>query len=156
MNYLKVFNVRIKHLSKWSKQMTHKTSQIIGDSWDNIHKNKEKYGEFIDAFYEKFLNTDPRYKKLFPKDMTKQKIKMAKTLSMICRIGAEEEIAAIQMQKIADRHKKYNLNEQDMDNFESALLQTLADFSAEKWNEKIENAWKSGLEKCVKYYFMKV
>ncbi len=128
-------------------------SQIIGDSWDNIHKNKEKYDEFMDVFYEKFLNTDPKYKKLFPKNMTKQKIKMAKTLSMICRIGEGEEIATIQMQKIADRHKKYNLNAQDMNNFESALLQTLSEFSAEKWSEKTENAWKSGLKKCVRYYF---
>lgn len=128
-------------------------SQIIGDSWDNIHKNKEKYAKFMDVFYEKLLNTDPKYKKLFPKDMTKQKIKMAKTLSMICRIGEEEEIAKIQMQKIADRHTKYNLNAQDMNNFESSLLQTLSEFSAEKWNEKTENAWKSGLKKCVRHYF---
>lgn len=128
-------------------------SQIIGDSWDNIHKNKEKYDEFMDVFYEKFLNTDPKYKKLFPKNMTKQKIKMAKTLSMICRIGEGEEIATIQMQKIADRHKKYNLNAQDMNNFESALLQTLSEFSEEKWSERTENAWKSGLKKCVRYYF---
>ena len=128
-------------------------SQIIGDNWDNIHKNKEKYDKFMDVFYEKFLNTDPKYKKLFPKNMTKQKIKMANTLSMICRIGEEEEMATIQMQKIADKHKKYNLNAQDMNNFESALLQTLSEFSAEKWSEKIENAWKSGLKKCVKYYF---
>lgn len=128
-------------------------SQIIGDSWDNIHKNKEKYGEFMDVFYENFLNTDPKYKKLFPKNMTKQKTKMAKTLSMICRIGEGEEIATIQMQKIADRHKKYNLNAQDMNNFESALLQTLSEFSAEKWSEKTENAWKCGLKKCVRYYF---
>lgn len=136
--------------------MIQETSQIIGDSWDNIHKNKEKYREFMDVFYENFLNTDPRYKKLFPKDMTKQKLKMANTLSMICRIGAEEETATIQMHKIADRHKKYNLNVQDIDNFENALLQTLAEFYAEKWDEKTEYAWKIGLEKCVKHYFIKV
>lgn len=132
--------------------MEHETLKLIGESWDYINEHSKK--EFINDFYQNFIDTNPQYKPLFSDDMEQQKKKMAQTLSLVCRIGDNEETTASHMQRIAMMHEKYNLTDEDLYNFLQSLLVTLKKHYIEHWNDEHEQAWRKGFHNCILKHFV--
>lgn len=94
-----------------------------------------------EAFYTKLFTDYPELKRMFPKDMTEQYIKLMDMLSsMVIKLNNPEgfytEVVAMGM-----RHAGYGVQPHHYDVVGAALLWTLEKGLGADWNIEIREAW---------------
>jgi hemoglobin-like flavoprotein len=98
------------------------------------------------TFYAKLFNDHPKLKRLFPKDMEPQYVKLMDMLSAIIarldRIGElSEEMAAM-----AERHVGYGVKPEHYKMVGNALLWTLEKGLGTDWTHEVQSAWEKAYE----------
>jgi molybdate transport system regulatory protein len=113
----------------------------IGRSWDML---ADKHEGLINLFYERLFSKYPHYKPLFPSSMNRQMEKVLKTLALVARVD-EPEIVHAQMIRLGDKHRQFNLTQQDMLNFKQTFLEVLGEYCTQicpqVWNQECVESW---------------
>lgn len=94
-----------------------------------------------DLFYSKLFTDHPHLRKLFPKDMTMQNIKLTDMLTSI--ISSLENLDRLKedISAMARRHAGYGVKPEYYEYVGNALLWTLEKGLAQDWNEEVKTAW---------------
>ncbi len=94
-----------------------------------------------DAFYSKLFSDHPYIRKLFPKDMNQQYIKLVEMLTSIIMNLENSETVSPDIEAMAKRHTAYGVKPVHYEMVGTALLWTLKQGLGTEWNHDIENAW---------------
>jgi hemoglobin-like flavoprotein len=94
-----------------------------------------------DAFYSKLFADQPAIRKLFPKDMDQQYVKLVDMLSSIIMNLDHPDIGTSDIMAMSKRHTGYGVKPAHYDMVGSALLWTLKKGLGTEWNQAIEEAW---------------
>jgi hemoglobin-like flavoprotein len=94
-----------------------------------------------DLFYDRLFELDPPLRKLFPEDMTEQKMRLMTALSfVIAGLDRLEEITPA-LESLGRSHAGYGARKKDYETVGAALLWTLAQGLGSDWNEELKAAW---------------
>lgn len=94
-----------------------------------------------DAFYTKLITDHPAVKKLFPKEMSKQYVKLIDMLTSIVTSLNNPEYIKAEIESMAERHKEYGVKPAHYNMVGVALLWTLKEGLQSDWNHEVETAW---------------
>jgi nitric oxide dioxygenase len=94
-----------------------------------------------DLFYSKLFTDHPKLRKLFPKDMTSQNLKLTDMLTSIISSLENMDKMNDEISAMARRHTGYGVKPEHYDYVGSALLWTLEKGLAAEWNEEVKTAW---------------
>ena len=94
-----------------------------------------------DLFYDRLFELDPPLRKLFPEDMTEQKMRLMTALSfVIAGLDRLEEITPA-LESLGRSHAGYGARKKDYITVGAALLWTLEQGLGSDWNEELKAAW---------------
>ncbi len=94
-----------------------------------------------DLFYDRLFELDPPLRKLFPEDMTEQKMRLMTALSfVIAGLDRLEEITPA-LASLGRSHAGYGAEKKDYITVGAALLWTLEQGLGSDWNEELKAAW---------------
>jgi hemoglobin-like flavoprotein len=128
--------------------MEHDNAQLVQQSLGRCLLNKSLGKDFLDAFYDEFLASDPRIKPMFAKtDMAKQKNLLKHGLTMIIMFSSGIGMARTSIQQLALQHDRNHLNvEPGMYNlWLNSLLRCVEKYDR-KYNDALGAAWSEILE----------
>lgn len=119
--------------------MTLKQIQLVQNSWQQI--------SLLDAsvvgqiFYTRLLDANPELKQLFRSPVPEQSKKLILMISfIIARLHKPEEMLN-EVQKLAQRHVRYGVEEKHYELVGAALLWTLKKALSDCWHPELEEAW---------------
>jgi hemoglobin-like flavoprotein len=114
-------------------------TELIAQTWEALGTGK---ADFIEAFYERFFERFPGYRKLFPHKLEPKHLeKMVQTMALMAHLSEDKSIIAPHMQKVGAAHKPFDLEPRDMANFKAVFLETLGRRLGESWVPAAEQAW---------------
>ncbi len=94
-----------------------------------------------DLFYTKLFTDYPALKKMFPKQMKEQYVKLIDMISVIVSRLDNMETITNEIAAMARRHVEYGTRPAHYKMVGSALLWTLEKGLGNEWNEKMKEAW---------------
>mgnify|MGYP006184398059 CR=1 FL=1 len=95
------------------------------------------------TFYAKLFNDYPRLKRMFPKDMEPQYVKLMDMLSaIISRLDRISELSE-EMAAMAERHVGYGVKPEHYSMVGKALLWTLEKGLGTDWTTEVQLAWET-------------
>lgn len=77
------------------------------------------------VFYETLFEQNPKYRELFPEQMSDQRRKFSATLAVAVNTLTDWETLAPVLESLARRHLNYGVTRADYDNVAEALITTL-------------------------------
>jgi hemoglobin-like flavoprotein len=105
----RVFDFRSSGLSGEEATKPDKV-QLVQQSWGRCLLNKSLGKDFLDAFYDELLASDPRIKPMIVRtDTAKQKDLLRHGLSMLIMYSSGSGVAKAAMQQLASRHDRTHL-----------------------------------------------
>ncbi len=126
-------------------------TEIIGQSWDKL---AGKHQEVVTTFYQRFFQEYPDYKHIFPESLDRQMKKMVETMALVARVSEDTEIAHPHLSKMGEKHTKYQLSKQDLQNFKNVFLQVLGEYCGDDWAGECQQSWTEVFDKHVIPYMM--
>ena len=119
--------------------MTSKQIQLVKRSWLTVAAlDEEIVGQL---FYTRLFEVNPELKPLFKNPMNSQYRKLISMIGfVIARLDALDDIIE-EVQKLAQRHVKYGVQERHYAMVGAALLWTLQKGLNDIWNQELEEAW---------------
>lgn len=112
--------------------------KLVKSSFEEMMPISDKAAE---VFYNKLFELDPSLKNLFKHDMQKQGKMLMAALRMVFWGLDEFEVAKNTVQSLALRHLDYGVKEEHYPTFGEALLYTVREMLADKWDDELEKAW---------------
>lgn len=109
--------------------------------------------DFLDRFYEIFINSDPAIKPMFANtDFNKQKELLRKGLSMAVLFFNDSVLATSTLNRIRETHNRHqlNINPRLYPFWVDSLMKTIAEFD-ERSTPETERAWRTILQKAVNH-----
>lgn len=96
-----------------------------------------------DLFYSKLFVDNPSLKKMFPKDMKQQYVKLVDMLNSIVSRLDQLEVLADDIVAMAQRHVQYGVRPAHYKLVGSALLWTLEKGLGKDWTPDVKLAWET-------------
>jgi hemoglobin-like flavoprotein len=94
-----------------------------------------------DAFYSKLFFDRPELRRMFPREMDKQYMKLIDMLNtIVLRLDRLDELTE-EIVAMAQRHEGYGVKPEHFEPVGEALLWTLKAGLGSEWNEKLKEAW---------------
>jgi hemoglobin-like flavoprotein len=113
-------------------------TELIAQTWEAI----EDQVAFIEAFYARFFERFPGYRRHFPHRLDARHLdKMVQTMALLARLSEERSAIAPHMHKVGASHKPYALGPEDLDNFRAVFIETLGERLGARWSAAAEAAW---------------
>lgn len=106
-----------------------------------------------DLFYRRLFELEPKYRSLFPEDLTKQKRKLVTMLSFIVKsidwmasqwqedIPADEDLCLVVLAMGRRHHQLYHIPDESYDTVGQALLWTLDQGLGQAFTDDVRAAW---------------
>lgn len=119
--------------------MTEKQITIIKKTWKLFRDiNPLMVG---DTFYSKLFTDNPTLRKMFPKYMNEQYMKLIDMLStIVARLDRLDDLTG-EIAAMAGRHVQYGVKPEHYRLVGDALLWTLQQGLGNDWNEEVKEAW---------------
>ena len=121
-------------------------NQLIAQHWNGIGAQQN---EMVRAFYERFFERHPKYRKLFPESHSRQMDSMVDTLALIAKGAHLPELFQPHIDKISERHAGFGLDADAYYRFISVLLEVLGEYNTAAWSPECEAAWGEALEQFI-------
>jgi hemoglobin-like flavoprotein len=119
--------------------MTPEQIKLVKKTWKILRGIDAKI--IGDAFYSKLFNDHPYTRKMFPKEMDQQFIKLIDMLSyVIMSLDRPQEIKN-GIEAMAHRHKTYGVKPEHYNMVGEALFWTIKKGLGSEWNQEISEAW---------------
>ena len=116
---------------------------LVGKTWDSMHG---EHLAFVQEFYQRFFQRFPRYNRFFPHNMDSQMKKMVRSLSMAARMVEDDSVVGPHIEMVGEHHRKYGLQEEDLDRFKEVFIEVLAERCADGWTSDCAQAWEHAFE----------
>ncbi|RKZ47199.1 MAG: hypothetical protein DRR08_32590 [Candidatus Parabeggiatoa sp. nov. 2] len=122
-------------------------TELIGQSWDKL---ADKQPALVQTFQERLFEQHPNYKSLFPEASSLRLMeKMVKTLILAARVD-DPELVHPRMVRLGDKHRRFNLTQEDLFNFKRVFLEVLGEYCRqhcpETWNDDCVQAWNEAFD----------
>lgn len=119
--------------------MTEEQVKLVKQSW-RLFRSMDP-ALIGDLFYTKLFTDYPALKKMFPKQMKEQYIKLINMISVIVSRLDNMETITDEIAAMGLRHVEYGTRPAHYKMVGSALLWTLEKGLGSEWNEKMKDAW---------------
>ncbi len=120
----------------------------IGDSIEAIMSDKRS---MCAAFYDRFLQEHPEARPYFAAvDMGKQASFLTVALAVIedyCEHGYEPTEHYLRV--LGTRHRNWGIPTELFGPFRDCLLETMAEFHQEDWNDELEEQWRQAIDAAI-------
>ncbi|MGA7799287.1 MAG: globin domain-containing protein [Gammaproteobacteria bacterium] len=121
-------------------------TERISQHWLGIGPNKS---ELVTTFYRRLFERHPRFRVLFPLAIERQMEKMVETLALVAEYSDTPDAIHPRLMRVGEAHRRYDLSENDFDDFVDVLIETIAEFNSEQWCEECGDAWRQALQQVV-------
>jgi hemoglobin-like flavoprotein len=111
---------------------------LIRSSWEAVLPIA---GTAADIFYDKLFALDGSLRKLFPSDLSQQKLKLMATLGRV--VSSLDDLPAFlpAVEALGRKHVQYGVKPEHYATVGAALLSTLEAGLGSAWNEEVKAAW---------------
>jgi molybdopterin-binding protein len=121
--------------------------ELIGQSWDKL---ADKQSALVQTFQERLFEQHPNYKSLFPEASRLRPMeKMVKTLILAARVDEPEHVHP-RMVRLGDKHRQFNLTQEDLFNFKRVFFEVLEEYCRqycpETWTDDSVQAWNEAFD----------
>ncbi len=126
--------------------------QIFDASYERVMARELDGRRFINAFYERFINADPRVREKFAHtDMSRQIAMLEKSLHYLAYLFSTQEIYGY-IENTARIHgrEQHDIPPDLYDMWLEQLIATVAEFDPE-FDRKVELAWRLSLARGITY-----
>ncbi len=128
-------------------------TELIAQTWFVLG---ERQAAMIEAFYDRFFERFPDYRRLFPAERDPYLLqKMVETMSLVARLGENRPIIAPRLQGVGDHHQPYRLGEGDLRNFRDVFIEVLGEQCGPTWTEAAADSWRGAFDEVVIPLMMK-
>lgn len=122
-------------------------TELIAQTW---HALGERQVEFMEAFYRRFFERFPGYRKLFPHQLRPAHLeKMIHTMALMANLSEDQAIIAPHMRKLGAAHKPFDLERRDMNNFKGVFIEMLGEHLGARWTVTAAQAWSSAFDEVL-------
>lgn len=116
------------------------TWQLLGD----------RRGQFIDAFYERFFERFPGYRKLFPRELRAAHLeKMVLTVALLADLADDRARIAPHLHRLGAAHRPFALQPRDFGNFRDVFIEVLGLQLGAQWTPAAEQAWREAFDEVL-------
>ena len=119
--------------------MTEEQVKLVKQSW-RYFRNVDPV-IVADLFYTKLFTDHPALRKMFPKDMKEQYVKLIDMISIIVSRLDQLDLLTDEIAAMARRHVEYGTRPAHYKMVGKALLWTLEKGHGNEWNQKLAEAW---------------
>ena len=114
-------------------------TELIAQTWRSLG---ERQPQFIKAFYARFFERYPGYRKLFPGDLREAHLqKMIDTVALLGDLADDRDDIAPHLRKLGAAHKPFDLQPKDYRNFKAVFIEVLASELGPRWTAPAAQAW---------------
>lgn len=116
------------------------SSEEVKATWDEL---AGRHIEFVNRFYARLFERYPKYRKLFPDQMSPQLEKMVEAVGNLALHADYDSLLEPYLQNIGYAHRGSGIKAADVENFIGVFIETLADTCGTRWNVARERAWRT-------------
>ena len=122
-------------------------TELIARTWQALG---ERQSQFIEAFYERFFERFPGYRKLFPRELRQEHLdKMLKTVALLCDLAEDREDIGPHLRRLGAAHRAFDLAPRDFGNFEAVFVEVLRAYAGPAWSAEAAKAWHGAFEEVL-------
>lgn len=122
-------------------------TELIAQTWQALG---ERQGQFVEAFYARFFERFPGYRKLFPRELRRAHLdKMVQTVALLADLAEDRADIAPRLHKLGAAHKPFALEERDFANFKAAFVEVLGSYAGAQWSPAAAQAWSEAFEEVL-------
>ena len=119
-------------------------TELIAETW---HALGDRQAQFIEAFYDRFFERFPGYRKLFPHELrTAHLEKMVLTLALLADLSDDRTAIAPRLHKLGAAHKPFDLELRDFNNFKAVFIEVLGPQLGKQWTAAAAKAWNDAFD----------
>ena len=122
-------------------------TELIEQTWLALGARQ---AQFIEAFYERFFERFPGYRKLFPRELRAEHLdKMLQTVALLCDLAEDRGDIAPHLRKLGAAHRPFDLAARDLANFRDVFVEVLAEHAGAGWSPAAARAWGEAFEEVL-------
>ena len=122
-------------------------TELIAQTWQALGERQRK---FVEAFYERFFERFPGYRKLFPAELRQEHLdKMLQTVALLCDLAEDREDIAPHLRKLGTVHRPFDLAPYDFGNFKAVFIEVLRSYAGAAWSPEAAKAWSDAFEEVL-------
>ena len=122
-------------------------TELIAQTWRALG---ERQPQFIKAFYQRFFERFPGYRKLFPSDLRRAHLeKMIGTVALLGDLAEDRSDIAPHLHKLGVAHRPFDLQPGDYQNFTAVFVEVLRQELGTRWPAEAEQAWNEVFEQVL-------
>jgi hemoglobin-like flavoprotein len=122
-------------------------TETIAETWYALGKRQT---EFVEAFYGRFFERFPAYRKFFPQTLSHAHLdKMVQTLALMAKLSEDKTVIAPHMHRLGAEHMAYDLQPHDFDNFKTVFLEVLGEYLEMRWVPAVSQAWSEAFDQVL-------
>ncbi len=122
-------------------------TELIAQTWQALG---ERQPQFIRAFYERFFERFPGYRKFFPDDLREAHLdKMLRTVALLADLAEDREDIGPHLRKLGAAHRPFELAAHDFGNFKAVFIEVLRSYSGPAWSPGAAKAWSDAFEEVL-------
>ena len=122
-------------------------TQLIAQTWRSLG---ERQPQFIKAFYARFFERYPGYRKLFPGDLRQAHLqKMIDTVALLGDLADDRNDIAPHLHKLGAAHRPFDLHARDYRNFQTVFVEVLRQELGARWPAAAGLAWNDAFEQVL-------
>lgn len=120
---------------------------LIEETWRLLG---ERQAQFIRAFYARFFERFPGYRKLFPRELRAAHLeKMAQTVALLGDLADERADIAPRLRKLGALHQPFALEPRDFANFRAVFVEVLGEELGARWTAAAAQAWNDAFDEVL-------
>jgi hemoglobin-like flavoprotein len=122
-------------------------TELIARTWGALG---ERQARFIEAFYQRFFERFPGYRKLFPRDLRAAHLeKMIDTVALLGDLADDRSEIAPHLRKLGAAHRPFDLHPRDYENFRAVFVEVLGGELGAQWTPEAAQAWDDAFEQIL-------
>ena len=119
-------------------------TELIAQTWQALG---DRQAQFIEAFYDRFFERFPGYRKLFPHELrTAHLEKMVLTLALLADLSDDRPAIAPRLHNLGAAHKPFDLELRDFNNFKAVFIEVLGPQLGKHWTTAAAKAWNDAFD----------
>lgn len=122
-------------------------TELIAQTWRSLGSRQP---QFVAAFYERFFERFPGYRKLFPRSLGEAHLqKMVDTVALLADLAEDTSDIAPRLHKIGSAHTPFALAPKDFSNFKAVFVEVLREYAGGAWSPQAAKAWSDAFEEVL-------
>jgi hemoglobin-like flavoprotein len=122
-------------------------TELVAQTWQALG---ERQPQFVEAFYERFFERFPGYRKLFPRELRAAHLeKMMQTVALLADLSEDRGDVAPRLRKLGAAHRPFDLAPRDFGNFKAVFIEVLRSYAGPAWSAQAAKAWSDAFEEVL-------